>query len=80
MRRLVTGGGASGALTSQPSRSMSSTSTSIAETSADLPAVEACLNVEFPATVDFHYLHDVKAGTWRIIPIEPARLVRATPA
>jgi hypothetical protein len=52
---------------------------SIPEASADLPAAEARLHAEFPVTVDFHYPHDIKAGTWRVVPIEPARSIRAKP-
>jgi hypothetical protein len=52
----------------------------IAEASADLPAAEARLHAEFPATIDFHHPHDIKAGTWRVVPIEPTRPVRAKPA
>jgi hypothetical protein len=53
---------------------------SIPEASADLPAAEARLHAEFPATVDFHYSHDIKAETWRVVPIEPARPVGAKSA
>jgi hypothetical protein len=53
---------------------------SIPEAAADIPAAEARLHAEFPATADFHYPHDIKAGTWRVVPIEPARPVGAKPA
>jgi hypothetical protein len=54
--------------------------TSIPEASADLPAAQTRLLAEFPATVDFHHPHDIKAGTWRVVPIEPSRPVREKPA
>ena len=47
--------------------------TSIPEASADMPAALARLNAEYPASVDFHYPHDIKAGQWRVVPIEPIR-------
>ena len=52
----------------------------IPEASADLPAAQARLLAEVPATVDFHHPHDIKAGTWRVVHIEPARRMRAKPA
>jgi hypothetical protein len=42
---------------------------SIPEASADRPAAEAWLHAEYPASVDFHYPHDIKAGRWRVVPI-----------
>jgi hypothetical protein len=42
---------------------------SILEAAADLFAAEARLHAEFPPTVDFHYPHDIKAGTWRVVPL-----------
>ena len=53
---------------------------SIPEASADLPAAQARFLAEFPVTVDSHYPHDIKAGTWRVVPVEPARRMRAKPA
>jgi hypothetical protein len=50
---------------------------SIPEASADLPAAEARLHAEFPANVDSHYPHDIKAGTWRAVPARPERAKRA---
>ena len=44
---------------------------SVSEATADIPAAEARLHSEFPAAVDSHYPHDIKAGTWRVVPIEP---------
>lgn len=44
---------------------------SIPEAAADVPAAEARLNAEYPASVDFHYPHDIKAGQWRVVPAEP---------
>jgi hypothetical protein len=49
---------------------------SIPEASADLPAAEARLQAQHPASVDFHYPHDIKAGHWRVVPIEPIRPLR----
>jgi hypothetical protein len=49
---------------------------SIPEAADDLPAAEARLHAEFPATVDSHYPHDIRAGIWRVVPNEPARTVR----
>ena len=42
---------------------------SIAEAHTDLPAVKARLEAQFPASEDFHYPHDLRAGTWRVVPI-----------
>jgi hypothetical protein len=53
--------------------------TSIPEASDDLAAAKARLDAEYPASVDFHYLYDIKAGTWRIVPTEPARRVGSPP-
>lgn len=53
---------------------------SIPEAAHDRPAAEARLQAEFTAAVDSHYPHDIKAGSWRVVPIEPARPVRARPA
>jgi hypothetical protein len=47
---------------------------SIPEASADRAAALARLNAEYPASVDFHYPHDIKAGHWRVVPVEPIRL------
>jgi hypothetical protein len=44
---------------------------SIPEASADLPAAEPRLHAEFPADADPHYPHDIKAGTWRVVPARP---------
>lgn len=52
----------------------------IPQASADLPAAVARLNAEYPASVDFHYPHDIKAGHWRVVPIEAAHSVRRNPA
>ena len=53
---------------------------SIPEAADDRAAAEARLHAEFPATVDSHYPHDIRAGTRRVVPIEPARPVRVEPA
>lgn len=50
---------------------------SIPGAAADLPAAEARLHSEYPATLDCHYPHDIKAGTWRVVPAELARAKRA---
>jgi hypothetical protein len=50
--------------------------TSIPEASADLPAAEAWLHAQYPASVDFHYPHDIRAGHWRVVPVEPTRPLR----
>jgi hypothetical protein len=44
---------------------------SIPEATDDLPAAKARLDAEYPASVDFHYPHDIKAGTWRVVPAAP---------
>ena len=41
---------------------------SVAEASADRDRLEAILHAAFPPSVDFHYPHDLKAGTWRVVP------------
>ena len=41
---------------------------SIPEASADLADAKARLHAEFPANIDFHFPHDIKAGTWRVVP------------
>jgi hypothetical protein len=46
---------------------------SISEASDDLPAAKARLDAEYPASIDFHYPHDIKAGTWRVVPTRPAK-------
>jgi hypothetical protein len=43
---------------------------SIPEASADRPAALARLNAEYPASVDFHHPHDIKAGHQRVVPIQ----------
>jgi hypothetical protein len=50
---------------------------SIPEASADLLAAKARLNAEYPGGVDNHYPHDIEAGTWRVVPAQPARHIRA---
>lgn len=42
---------------------------SIVEASTDLPAAKARLEANYPASEDFHYPHDLRAGTWRVLPI-----------
>ena len=49
---------------------------SISDASADLPSAEAWLHAEYPASVDFHYPHDIRAGYWRVVLIEPTRPMR----
>lgn len=44
---------------------------SISEASDGLPAAEVRLNTEYPASVDHHYPHDIKAGTWRVVLTQP---------
>jgi hypothetical protein len=44
---------------------------SISEASDNLVAAKARLDAEYPARVDFHYPHDIKAGTWRVVPTRP---------
>jgi hypothetical protein len=44
---------------------------SIPEAAADKAAAEARLIAQHGAT--FRNLHDIKAGTWRVVPIEPIR-------
>lgn len=46
---------------------------SIPEAAADIPCIEAGLQATYPVAVDFHYPDDIKAGTWRIVPVEPGR-------
>jgi len=41
---------------------------SVPEASADREAAEAMLLAAFPSSVDFHYPHDIRAGTWRVVP------------
>jgi hypothetical protein len=54
---------------------------SIPEATADLSAAEARLHAQYPAAVDYHYPHDIKAGTWRVVPAAPAvRPEREMPA
>jgi hypothetical protein len=45
---------------------------SIEEAADDWHAAEVRL-----LAADFHYLHDIKAGTWRVVPAEPGRPARA---
>jgi hypothetical protein len=51
----------------------------IPEVADDPLAAEGRLQGEFPATADFHYPHDIQAGTWQVVAIESARSVRAQP-
>jgi hypothetical protein len=41
----------------------------IHEASADMPASKARLEAKYPVTEDFHYPHDLRGGTWRVVPI-----------
>ncbi len=41
---------------------------SIPEASADLPAAKARLEAEYPPSAIFRYPHEIKAGTWRVVP------------
>jgi hypothetical protein len=45
----------------------------LSEASDDLPTAKARLDAEYPASIDFHYAHDIKAGKWRVVPIPPAK-------
>jgi hypothetical protein len=45
----------------------------LSEASDDLPAAKARLDAGYPASIDFHYPHDIKAGTWRVVPIPSAK-------
>jgi hypothetical protein len=40
---------------------------SITEASTDLPTAKAWLEARYPASEDFHYPHDLRAGTWRVV-------------
>ena len=46
---------------------------SIPDAAADRRAAEERLLAEWPATADFHYPHDIRAGTWRAVPADRAR-------
>jgi hypothetical protein len=48
----------------------------IPEASADRPAAKVRLNAQYPASLDFHYPHDIKAAHWRVVPLEPTRPLR----
>jgi hypothetical protein len=45
----------------------------LSEASDDLRTAKARLDAEYPASIDFHYPHDIKAGTWRVVPIQPEK-------
>jgi hypothetical protein len=53
---------------------------SIPNAGADRRRAEERLLDEWPATADFHYPHDIKAGTWRAVPAHRARPKRVTGA
>ncbi len=50
---------------------------SIPEAAGDKAAAEAWLIAQHAAT--FRNLQDIKAGTWRVVPIEPIRPLRRVP-
>jgi hypothetical protein len=49
---------------------------SILEASVDLAAAKARLETQYPATDEKRYPHDIAAGTWRVVPLEPERPIR----
>jgi hypothetical protein len=53
---------------------------SIPDAAADRSGAEERLLAEWPATADFHYPHDIKAGTWRAVPADLARPKRVVAA
>jgi hypothetical protein len=40
----------------------------IGDASADRSNAQERLSAHHPAAVDFHYPHDIAAGTWRVVP------------
>jgi hypothetical protein len=43
---------------------------SIPDAEADRDVAESRLHELYPASEDFHFPHDIRAGTWRVVPAE----------